>query len=173
MYAKDYIGTEVYFPKGNKNSAPIKFDGTIFDDINWFEYYKDYHKNKNQEALDWLRKHIIAVIEIKKENSKDVETVWNQQLKPALKESENDFCLGILYDAERLYLFKKQNGKFIRLNEGYNAKKEESQTKDLQLHLTDSYITIPTYGQLYQKIYNPKIDRSKRTIDDLEIISGV
>ena len=83
MYSKDYIGTEVYFPKGNKNSAPIKFDGAIFDDINWFEHYKEFHTNKSQEALDWLRKHIIAVIEIKKENSKDVETVWNQQLKPA------------------------------------------------------------------------------------------
>ena len=173
MYAKDYIGTEVYFPKGNKNSAPIKFDGAIFDDTNWFEHYKSYHTDKNQEALDWLRKHIIAVIEIKKENSKDVETVWNQQLKPALKESENDFCLGILYDTERLYLFKKQGNYYLRLNEGYNVKKEESQTKDLQLHLTDAYATIPTYEQLIQKIFHPKIDRSKRTIDDLEIISGV
>lgn len=173
MYAKDYIGTEVYFPKGNKNSAPIKFDGAIFDDTNWFDYYKSFHTNKDQESLDWLRKHIIAVIEIKKEDSKDVETVWNQQLKPALKESENDFCLGILYDTERLYQFKKQGNFFLRLNEGYNTKKEESQTKDLQLHLTDSYNTIPTYEQLIQRIYHPKIDRSKRTIDDLEIISGV
>ena len=173
MYSKDYIGTEVHFPKGNKNSAPIKFDGAIFDDIDWFEHYKAYHTNKNQEALDWLRKHIIAVIEIKKENSKDVETVWNQQLKPALKESENDFCLGVLYDTERLYLFKKQGGKFLRLNEGYNTKKEESQTKDLQLHLTDSYHTLPTHEQLKQKVLKPKIDRSNRTVDDLEIISGV
>lgn len=173
MYAKDYIGTEVYFPKGNKNSAPIKFDGAIFDETSWFEYYESYHADKNQEALDWLRKHIIAVIEIKKEDNKDVETVWNQQLKPALKESENDFCLGILYDSERLYLFKKQGNYYLRLNEGYNTKKEESQTKDLQLHLTDAYTTIPTYEQLIQKIFHPKIDRSKRTIDDLEIISGV
>ena len=173
MYSKDYIGTEVHFPKGNKNSAPIKFDGAIFDNKDWFEHYKKYHTNKNQEALDWLRKHIIAVIEIKKENSKDVEAVWNQQLKPALKESENDFCLGILYDTERLYLFKKQEGKFLRLSEGYNTKKEESQTKDLQLHLTDSYNTIPTHYQLKQKVLKQKIDRSQRTIDDLEVISGV
>jgi type I restriction enzyme M protein len=172
MYSKDYIGTEVHFPKGNKNSAPIKFDGAIFDDANWFEHYKVYYKNKNQEELDWLRKHIIAVIEIKKEDSKDIETVWNQQLKPALKESEHEFCLGILYDTERLYLFKKQKNKFLRLNESYNTKKEDSQTKDLQLHLTDWYNTIPTYEQLKQKIFLPKIDQSKRTIDDLEIISG-
>jgi type I restriction enzyme M protein len=173
MYAKDYIGTEVFFPKGNKNSAPIKFDCAIFKETNWFDYYTSYHNNKSQEALDWLRKNIIAVVEIKKENSKDVETVWNQQLKPSLKESEQDFCLGILYDTERLYLFKKQGNHYLRLNEGYNTKKEASQTKDLQLHLTDAYNTIPAYEQLLQKIYNPKIDRSKRTIDDLEIISGV
>ena len=173
MYAKDYFGTEVLFPKGNKNSASIKFDCAIFDDTNWYDYYKSYHTNKTQESLDWLRKHIIAIIEIKKEDSKDIETVWNQQLKPALKESENEFCLGILYDTERLYLFKKQGNYYIRLNEGYNTKKDESQTKDLQLHLTDSYNTIPTYEQLYQKIYHPKIDRAKRTIEDLEIISGV
>ena len=173
MYAKDYIGTEVLFPKGNKNSAPIKFDCAIFDDADWFIYYKAYHKDKDQESLDWLRKHIIAVIEIKKEDSKDVETVWNQQLKPALKESENEFCLGILYDTERLYLFKKQGNYFLRLNEGFNTKKNDSQTKDLQLHLTDSYSTIPTFDQVIQKIYNPKIDRTKRTIDDLEVISGV
>lgn len=173
MYAKDYIGTEVFFPKGNKNSAPIKFDCAIFDEVNWFDYYKSFHATKDQEALDWLRKHIIAVIEIKKENSRDIETVWNQQLKPALKESEHGFCLGIIYDTERLYLFKKQGNYLLRLNEGYNSKKNLSQTKDLSLNLTDSYITIPTYDQLIQKIYHPKIDRAKRTIEDLEIISGV
>lgn len=173
MYSKDYIGAEVQFPKGNVTSAPIKFDGAIFDDKDWFDYYKKFHTKKDQSALDWLRKHLIAVIEFKKENSKNTEAIWNQQLKPALKESENEFCLGILYDTERLYLFKKQNNFFLRLNEGYNIKKEESQTKDLQLHLTDSYNTIPTYEQLIQKIYHPKIDRAKRTIDDLEIISGV
>lgn len=173
MYIKDYIGTEISFPKGNKNSAPIKFDAAIFDDAGWFDHYKAYHEKKNQSSLDWLRKHIIAVIEIKKEGNKDVETIWNQQLKPALKESEINFCLGILYDTERLYLFKKQGNLYLRLNEGYNTKKDDSQTKDLQLHLTDSYNTIPTFDQLYQKIYHPKIDRSKRTIDDLEVISGV
>lgn len=173
LYAKDYIGTEIYFPKGNKNSAPIKFDGAIFDDKDWFEYYKEYHNNRSQEALDWLRSHIIAVIEIKKENNKDIETVWNQQLKPALKESENDFCLGILYDTERLYLFKKQNGKFLRLNEGYNSKKENSQIKDLQLHLTDAYVDIPNFKKLKNRVHYQPIDRSKRTINDLEIISGI
>jgi type I restriction enzyme M protein len=108
LYQKDYLGCEVYFPKGNKNSTPIKLDGAIFDDSNWFDWYKKYYKNKNQEALDWLRNHLIGVIEFKNENSKDTEIVYNQQLKPAIKESESNFCLGILYDAERLYLFQRQ-----------------------------------------------------------------
>ncbi len=173
MYSKDHIGTEIHFPKGNKNSAPIKFDAAIFDDVEWFEYYNNFHNKKEQSALDWLRKHLIAVIEFKSENSKDTETIWNQQLKPALKESENDFCLGILYDTDRLYLFKKHNNYYLRLDDGYNLKKEQSTTKDLQLHLTDAYYKLPTFDQLIQKIYHPKIDRTKRKIDDLEVISGV
>jgi type I restriction enzyme M protein len=173
MYSKDYIGTEVYFPKGNVSSAPIKFDGAIFDDKDWFEYYEKYHTKKDQSALDWLRKHLIAVIEFKKETGKNNEAIWNQQLKPALKESENEFCLGVLYDAERLYLFKKQNGNYLRLDEGFNLKKEQSATKDLSLHLTDSYYKIPTFDQLILRIYQPQIDRSKRTVDELEIITGV
>jgi hypothetical protein len=52
LYAKDYIGAEVHFPKGNVSSAPIKFDGAIFDDKDWFSYYKKYHTNKDQSALD-------------------------------------------------------------------------------------------------------------------------
>jgi type I restriction enzyme M protein len=83
MYAKDFIGAEIYFPKGNKSSAPIKFDGALFDDKNWFDHYKNWRTNNNQKELDWLRIHLIGVIEFKKEDSKDIETVYNQQLKPA------------------------------------------------------------------------------------------
>lgn len=173
MYSKDYIGVEVQFPKGNVNSAPIRLDGAIFDDKAWFDHYQKYHLHKDQSALDWLRKHLIAAIEFKKENSKNTEAIWNQQLKPALKESESEFCLGILYDTERLYLFKKDGNLLLRLDEGYNQKKEQSATKDLTLHLTDAYYKLPSYDQLIQKIFNPKIDRANRTIDDLEIISGV
>ena len=173
LYQKDYLGCEVYFPKGNKNSAPIKLDGAIFDDSNWFSWYKRYHNEKDQEALDWLRKHLIAVIEFKKEDSKDVETVYSQQLKPAMKESENDFCLGILYDTERLYLFQRKGNNYLRLDESYNLKGDKSTTKDLSLHLTDAYYKIPSFEQLKKKITNITLDRSKRTIDDLEIITGV
>lgn len=173
LYPKDYLGCEVYFPKGNKNSAPIKLDGAIFDDPNWFDWYKKYHTNKDQESLDWLRKHLLGVIEFKKEDSKDTELVYNQQLKPAIKESENDFCLGILYDTGRLYLFQKKNNSYLRLDESFNLKGEKSTTKDLSLHLPDAYYKIPSFEQLKKKITKITIDRSKRTIDDLDIVTGI
>lgn len=173
LYKKDFLAAEVYFPKGNKNSAPIKFDGAIFDDKNWFEKYKKYHQNKDQESLDWLRLHLVGVIEFKKEDGKDIETVYNQQLKPAIKESELDFCLGILYDTERLFLFQKKNGKCLRLDEFYNTKGEQSTTKDMSLHLTDAYYKIPSFEQVEKRVVNIKIDRSKRTVDDLGIITGI
>ena len=173
LYQKDYIGSEVYFPKGNKNSAPIKFDGAIFDDPEWFEVYQKWIKKKDQNSLDWLRNHLIAVIEFKKEDGKNIETVYNQQLKPAIKESEKDFVLGILYDTERLFLFQKKNGKFLRLDESYNLKGENSSTKELSLHLPDEFRKIPSFEQLRKRIVDIKIDRSVRTVDDLDVITGV
>ena len=173
LYKKDYLGCEVYFPKGNKNSAPIKLDGAIFDDSNWFDWYKKHHKNKDQESLDRLRKHLLGVIEFKKEYSKDSETVYNEQLKPAIKESENDFCLGILYDTERLYLFQKKQNLYLRLDESFNLKGEKSTTKDLSLHLTDAYYKIPSFEQLEKKNTQVLLDRSQRTIDDLDIVTGI
>ena len=40
--SRDYIGAEIYFPKGNINSAPIKIDSVIFSDISWIDYYRKY-----------------------------------------------------------------------------------------------------------------------------------
>lgn len=122
LYPKDLIGTEVHFPKGNKSSASIKLDGAIFDDAEWFEKYKDYHQNNNADSLDWLRKHLIVALEFKKEDNKNISEVWDKQLKAYMKESEADFCLGILYDTERLYLFRKHNNKFLRYSDEYNTK---------------------------------------------------
>lgn len=173
MFIKDFIGTEVYFPKGNKNSAPIKFDGAIFDDKEWFDYYQSWRTKKDQKDLDWLRSHLIVVMEFKKEDGKDIETVYNQQLKPAIKESERDFCLGVLYDTGRLFLFRKQNNKFLRLSDEYNLKGESSGTKDLSLHLPDPYRNIPTFEELENWISPKTIDRSNRTIYDLDIVSGI
>jgi type I restriction enzyme M protein len=173
MYAKDFIGTEVFFPKGNKSSAPIKFDGAIFDSADWFDHYKAYWENKSQEELDWLRKHLLGVIEFKKEDAKDVEKVYNQQLKAAMRESEREFCLGVLYDTERLFLFKKQGNKYLRLSEDYNQKGEGSGTKDLSLHLPDPYLNIPSFEKILDWEGQKENDRSKRGVTDLEEITGV
>src|SRR4030042_1691713 len=173
LYSKDYLCAEVYLPKGNKNSAPIKLDGAIFSDLSWHDWYQRWRKDKDQEALDWLREHLIFVIEFKKENSKDTETVFNVQLKPALNESEADFCIGVIYDTERLYLFQKKNGKVLRLDASYNQKAEKSSTRDLSLRITDSYYKIPSFEQLKKYTQYIEFDRSKRTIDNLDVISGV
>lgn len=173
LFAKDYIGTEIQFPKGNKSSAPLKLDGAIFDDVTWFDKYKDYHENGNNESLEWLREHLIVTLEFKREDSKNVADVWDKQLKAYLNESRRSFCLAVLYDTERLYLFRKHNNKFIRYSEEFNIKGEDSKTKDLSLHLPDPYLNIPSFDSLLEWTEAKTIDRSKRGIANLDIISGV
>ncbi|MDQ3093682.1 MAG: N-6 DNA methylase [bacterium] len=173
LYTKDYIGSEVSFPKGNKTSAPITLDGAIFDDTNWFKVYKEWHSTHSQSSLDWLRTHLIGVIEFKKEEGKNIEIVYNQQLKPAIKESEADYCVGFLYDTEKLFMFQRRNDKVLRLDESYNLKGPKSTTADLSLHLTDAYIKIPSYSQLIKRVTDIKIDRASRTVNDLDIVTGV
>lgn len=173
LVPKDYIGTEVHFPKGNKSSAPIKIDGAIFDDKKWFEHYKNYHQNGDLDSLEWLREHLIVAIEFKKEDKKNIPEVWDKQLKAYLRESVRKFCLGILYDTGRLYLFKKQNDKLLRFSDEYNTKGEDSKTKDLCLHLTDPYLNIPSFQYLLDIENLKEKDLSTRTIFDLDIISGI
>lgn len=173
LYAKDYIGTEIHLPKGNKTSASLKIDAVIFDSKEWFEKYQDYHKHNNLDSLQWLKKHILVVVEFKKEHSKNIPEVYDKQLKAYMKESEKDFVLGILYDTERLYLFKKVGSKFLRYVESFNAKGEESNSKDLNLHLPDSYSYIPDFQSLQSALSSKEIDYAKRTLKDLELISGV
>ncbi len=173
LFPKDFIGTEINFPKGNKSSTTIKIDGAIFDDAAWFDKYKDYHKNNNSDSLDWLRKHMIVALEFKKEDNKNVAEVWDKQLKAYMKESEADFCLGVLYDTERLYLFRKHNNKCLRYSDEYNTKGLESGTKDLSLHLPDPYRNIPNIDKVINWAGSKEADRSKRSIYDLDIISGL
>lgn len=173
LYPKDLIGTEINFPKGNKSSSPIKIDAAIFDDSVWFDKYKDYHQNNNSDSLDWLRKHMVVAIEFKKEDNKNVSEVWDKQLKAYMKESEADFCLGVLYDTERLYLFRKQNNKFLRYSDEYNTKGTDSGTKEMSLHLPDPYRNIPNLEKVLNWSGTKETDRSKRNINDLEVISGL
>ena len=173
LFPSDLIGTEVHFPKGNKSSAALKLDAAVFDDASWFEHYQDYHTNNNADALDWLRKHLVVAMEFKKEDNKNIAEVWDKQLKAYMKESEAVFCLGILYDTERLYLFRKYKGKFLRYSEEYNTKGEESGTKELSLHLPDPYRNIPTLEQILTYEESKQIDRSRRGIVNLDVISGL
>lgn len=173
LFPKDFIGTEIHFPKGNKSSADLKIDAAVFSDAVWFEKYKDYHQNNNSESLDWLRKHLIVAFEFKKEDSKNVSEVWDKQLKAYMKESEAEFCLGVLYDTERLYLFRKYKDKYLRFNDEYNTKGGDSGTKEMSLHLPDPYRNIPSLDKVINWTGSKGIDLSKRGINDLDIISGI
>lgn len=173
LFSKDYIGTEVHFPKGNKSSAALKLDAAIFDDSSWFDKYEDYHLNGNLDSLEWLREHLIVACEFKKEDNKNIAEVWDKQLKAYLNESRRDFCLAVLYDTERLYLFRKHSGKFLRYSEEFNTKGELSKTKELALHLPDPYINIPSFSDVLAWTETKTIDRSKRGLGDLDVISGV
>jgi len=89
--------------------------------------------------------------------------IYNQQLKAAIKESESNFCLGILYtNKEKLYLFQKRNGNYLRLDEFYNLKGEKSTTKDLSLDLTDAYYKILSFEQLQKQTESKTIDRIEK-----------
>jgi len=174
LYCKDFIGAEVYFPKGSPSSKPIKLDGAIFEDSCWIQKYDDFWTNRSQDSLDWLRSKLIVAIEFKKEDGRDIEKYVNQQLKPAMKESEKEFVIGFYYDAERLWIFQKKNGKIVRYDESLNQKGDDSGTKELSLHLPDSYLNIPSFEDVKSKIIKPEIlDRTSRTIDDLDVISGI
>lgn len=170
MYSKDYLGAEVYFPKGNKNSADLKIDLCIFDDKNWFSYYEKWHDESHHDSLDWLRQHLIFTIEIKKEENKNIVDVYSHQLQPYMNCSNNSNILGAIYDTGRLYLFKKVDNNFIRFDETLNKKGNKSKTSELSLDIFDAYIKFPSFNQL--KSFKFDEDRSNRTIDDLDIISG-
>jgi type I restriction enzyme M protein len=174
LYSKDFIGVEISFPKGNKNAAPIKIDGCIFDDKDWIDYYHAWINDKDDDAVEWLREHLIAVIEFKKDGEKDIKKIFTSQVKAYLKESERDYSIGFYYDTERLHIFQKKNGKILRYDDSKNQKGAESSVGDLSLDLPDGYIFIPSFEEVINKINKPKaIDRSKRTIDDLDLITGV
>lgn len=170
MYSKDYLGAEIYFPKGNKNSADLKIDLCIFDDKDWFSYYEKWHDEKDYDSLDWLRKHLIFTIEIKKEENKNIADVYSHQLQPYMNCSNNPNILGAIYDTGRLYLFKKVDNNFIRFDETLNKKGKDSKTSELSLDIFDAYNKFPNFNQLTSLKYD--VDKSNRTIDDLDIISG-
>ncbi len=174
LCSKDYIGVEIQFPKGNKNSAQIKLDGAIFDSKDWFTHYQALHSKKDDskwDELNWLKEHLLCGIEFKKEGSKDVKGVFNSQLKSYMNESTKDTVFGILYDEERLYLFKSNGKKYFRLSDEFNI--ENKGKTEITFDIPDPYCNLLSFEQMIH--YGDKtegvIDYSKRQLSDLSIIS--
>lgn len=175
LYTKDYIGAEVRFPKGNKASAPLRLDGAIFDDPAWLQHYNDYWQQRHPQDLEWLNAHLLAVIEFKRDD-KEIEKVFTGQVKPAMKEKDpaTGYVLGMYYDRERLYLFHRRDGLFLRYDEAKNQKGKDSKVGDLCLHLPDPYVYIPSFDDLRNRVHRPaQIDRSRRSYTELDVITSI
>ncbi|MCX6901863.1 MAG: N-6 DNA methylase [Verrucomicrobia bacterium] len=173
LFARDFVGVEVQFPKGN--SALLRLDGAIFDSGDWLGHYNAYWKDRRSTDLEWLNDHLLAVIEFKK-NDKEIEKVFTSQVKPAMREKEpaDAYVLGVYYGADRLYLFQRRDGKYLRYDESKNQKSDESKVSDLSLHLPDPYGYLPDFEDLRKRVNRPaSFDRSKRTIYDLDIITTI
>jgi len=175
LHYKDYIGVEVFFPKGSSGSKPIKFDCAIFSDKNWVTHYNNFWENKDEQSLDLLRESLIVVGEFKR-NNVSVEKVFREQLKPAMKEKEplTENVLGFIYDNGRLHIFQRKKGKFIRFDESKNQKGDVSGIADLSLQIPDPYILLPDFEHtknLGKKTH--KIDRSKRDIYQLDMVTTI
>lgn len=174
LCSKDFIGVEVSFPKGNKNSASIKLDAAIFDNKDWFEHYSALHTKKDDskwDELNWLKEHLICGIEFKKEGSKDIKGVFNSQLKAYMNESSKETVFGILYDEGRLYLFKCIGKQYLRLSDEFNI--ENKGKIDATYDVPDPYVNLLSFdGMLkYNSIASQLTDYSGRHLIDLGIIS--
>jgi len=138
-------------------------------------HYNDYWKLRKAEDLEWLNEHLLAVIEFKK-NDKEIEKVFTGQVKPAMREKDpaDAYVLGAYYDAERLFLFQRRAGLFLRYDEAKNQKGDTSKIGDLSLHLPDPYFFIPSFHDLRIRVNRPKVlDRSKRGIPDLDVVTSI
>jgi type I restriction enzyme M protein len=175
LYAKDYIGVEIRFPKGSKGAQVLRLDGAIFDGAEWLQRYNDYWQHHRPEDLQWLNNHLLGIIEFKRDD-REIEQVFTRQIKPAMREKDpsDAYVLGIYYDSGRLFLFHRRGGKYLRYDESKNQKGDRSQIGDLSLHLPDPYYFIPSFIELKTLVHRPsKIDRSKRSIQDLDIITSI
>lgn len=174
LCSKDYIGTEVNFPKGNKASAMIKLDAAIFDDKNWFSHYEALHTKKDDskwDELNWLKEHLLCAMEFKKEGSKDVKGVFTSQLKTYMNESSKNVVFGILYDEGRLYLFKSNGKNYFRLSDEFNI--DNKGKFEPTFDIPDGYSNLLSFSEMvdYDKTNKAIKDYSGRKVDELCIIS--
>lgn len=175
LCSKDYIGTEIHLPKGNKNSAMIKIDAAIFDDKNWYEHYQALHNKKDNsrwDELNWLKEHLLCTLEFKKEGSKDVKGVFTSQLKAYMNESTKNTVFGILYDEGRLYLFKSTGKNYYRLSDEFNNENSKGKLEPT-FDIPDGYDNLLSFEEMvkYDISTRDMIDYSKRKIEDLSVIS--
>lgn len=169
--SRDYIGAEIYFPKGNIHSNPIKIDSVVFSDISWIDYYIKYRANpKDVDSLKKVRELAVEVIEYKRDG-KSIEQVFSSQVRAAIKEPDSPFVLGIYYDAGRLFLFKKIKDEITRFDNSLSFPTSQRIIEQYQLEITDPFYKIPTLDNL-SKIINKgnEVDRSKLHIEDLDIV---
>lgn len=173
LCARDFVGVEIQFPKGN--NAVLRLDGAIFDSGAWLDHYNAYWKDRRATDLEWLNEHLLSVIEFKK-NDKEIEKVFTSQVKPAMREKEpaGAYVLGVYFGADRMYLFQRREGKYLRYDEGKNQKGDDSKVGDLSLHLPDPYYYLPNFDDLVNLVNRPAaFDRSKRGIHDLDTITTI
>lgn len=169
--SRDYIGAEIYFPKGNIHSQPIKVDSVIFSDIKWIDYYRKYRDNpKDVDSLLKVRELAVGMIEYKR-NDKSIEQVFSSQIRASIKESESPFVLGIYYDTGRLFLFKKIGDEITRFNNALSFPTSQRILERYQLEITDPYYSIPSLDNIEKIIrQDNKNDRSTMRIEDLDIV---
>ena len=172
LIPRDYIGVEVYFPKGNIGSTPIKIDCVVFDRLDWIDDYNLYRQNKDADALGRLRKSAVFLIEFKRDGDiKRIEQVFNSQIKATIKESDKEKALGAYYDKGRLYLFKKVGGEILRLDSAKNQPSSQRILERFQLEITDPYFLIPSLDQLKKlDLKTSESEISKKKVDDLDVI---
>jgi type I restriction enzyme M protein len=172
LYPPEFIGAEIQFPKGR---SVLRVDAAVFDDPQWIRKYNDYWLSRRSADLEWLAQHLLAVIEFKRDD-KGIERAFLKQVKPAMREKDpsDAYVVGMFYDFSRLFIFHRRNGAYLRYDEAKNQKAERSNVGDLSLHLPDPYHYIPSFVELRNRVNRPaQIDRTRRTINDLEIIPSI
>ncbi|MDH0115644.1 N-6 DNA methylase [Rhizobium pusense] len=172
LYSKDLIGTEVYFPKGNISSAPIKIDAVLFSDITWIDHYRTYRQTRDQDALHAVRRMAIGVIEFKREGRK-IEQVFSSQIRASMREPEAPFVLGAYYDTRRLYLFQRKGDEIARLDTTKNFPSSQRVLERLQLEITDPYYEFPSHEALLKLNVGDGASPSVKKIEDLDVILTV
>ena len=81
---------------------------------------------------------------------------------------------GIYYDQERLFLFHRTDGLFLRYDATKNQKGEKSGVSDLSLQVPDSYYLLPTYDELIDiHAVSSKKEIDDRDIEDLDRIVSI